>query len=192
MARFLLVIVLWAPIALAWAQASELNIQGLMERLQETPEYRASFRETKHLSVLQQPQVLEGMLIYRPPDHLKKIVTSPHEKIYDIRGNTMIISSPGEATRRVSVDGHPLLRTLVDTLRGILAGNLEALQSTYDLHLEGTWQDWRLRLVPTRPEIGEAIQALTVAGQGAQIRTVKTLEANGDKSVINVKPNHGP
>ena len=58
--------------------------------------------------------------------------------------------------------------------------------------VEGSWQDWRLRLVPIRPEIREVVQAVSVAGRGAQIRTVTTLEVNGDKSVIDLTPNHGP
>jgi len=148
--------------------------------------YRATFTETKHLSMLKQPQTLEGMLVYRPPDRLKKVVTKPQEKIYDIHGQTLTISSPDGGNRQIAIDRHPLLRTLVTTLRGILAGDLERLRATYHLDLKGSVRDWHLRLSPKPESIREEIRVIRVKGRNQRIHSIKTAESNGDYSLIRI------
>jgi outer membrane lipoprotein-sorting protein len=157
-----------------------------MQGLGNASGYRATFTETKHLSMLKQPQTLEGMLVYQPPDRLKKVVTRPQEKIYDIRGQTLTISSPEGANRQIAIDRHALLRTLVTTLRGILAGELGQLRTTYQLDLEGSEQAWHLRLTPKPDSVREEIRGIHVKGRGERIRSIKTIEANGDYSLLRI------
>lgn len=172
--------------------AADWGLEDLMQGLKSATGYRATFKETKHLSMLTQPQTLEGMLVYRPPDRLKKVVTRPREKIYDIHGQTLTISSPDGASRQIAIDRHPLLRTLVTTLRGILAGDLDKLRSMYRLNLEGPSRDWHLRLSPEPESVREAIRVIHVKGQDHRIRSIKTVEANGDYSLLQITKVQSP
>lgn len=168
------------------AHAAELGLEELMQGLGNASGYRANFTETKHLSMLKQPQRLEGMLVYHPPDRLKKVVTKPQEKIYDIHGQTLTISTPDGDNRRIAIDRHALLRTLVTTLRGILAGDLEQLRAAYHLDLKGSMQAWHLRLSPKSDRVREEIRVIHVKGRNQQIRSIKTVEANGDYSLLRI------
>jgi len=168
------------------AAAGEWGVKDLMASLGESSGYRATFRETKHLEVVAEPLVLKGTLLYDPPDHLKKVVTDPHEKIYDIRGDALTIASPEEGARTLSVDRHPMLRTFVDTLRGVLSGDLQSLKAHYRLTLEGQPTDWRLRLEPTQKDVAERIRYVLVQGGADRVHSVKTVEANGDYSLLEV------
>jgi len=171
--------------------AGDWGLADLMTRLGEVPRYRATFRETKHLAVLSEPLVQEGTLLYEAPGHLRKVVTSPHEKIYDIRGDTLTISSPEEGVRRVDIGDHPLLRSFVTTLRGILSGDRAALADSYRLRLEGGAAEWTLRLTPTDPALRERIREVEVHGSGARIEVVKTVEADGDYSRLAIRQGDG-
>jgi len=170
------------------AAASEWDLESLMSRLGERTTYRATFHQTKHLDALEKPLELKGSLVYERPGHLKKVVTHPHEKIYDIRGDTLTIAGPEEETRRLTLADHPLLRTFVATMRGILSGDLKALERDYRLQLEGGPNRWVLRLRPKASEIGERIKRVVVRGRKGKVVSVKTVEANGDFSLLEISP----
>lgn len=186
--RILLLTLLMGPAA----AAPEWDLQTLMGRLGERDTYRATFHQTKHLDALEEPLILKGSLLYERPGHLKKVVTQPHEKIYDIRGETLTIASPEEDTRRLTITDHPLLQTFVATMRGILSGDLETLKRDYRLQLEGSSDQWSLRLRPKGSEIGKKIKRVVVHGREGSVLSVKTVETNGDYSLLKISPNGGP
>lgn len=186
--RIMLLTLLVGPVA----AAPHWDLESLMSRLGERDAYRATFHQTKHLDALDEPLVLKGTLLYERPAHLKKVVTLPHEKIYDIRGDTLTITSPGEESRRLTITDHPLLQTFVATLRGILSGDLGALEEEYRLQLEGSSDRWVLRLRPMDSELAEKIKRVIVRGMKGSVRSVKTVEANGDYSLLEISPDSGP
>ncbi len=173
------------------AAALDWDLEALMSRLEEKGTYRATFHQTKHLDALEEPLVLKGSLLYEPPDHLKKVVTQPHEKIYEIRGDRLTIATPEEDTRRLTITDHPLLQTFVATMRGILSGDLGALEEDYHLQLQGGPDQWSLRLRPKDSQIGEKIKRVVVRGREGSVLSVKTVEPNGDYSLLEISPDRG-
>ena len=63
------------------------DLEGLMHLLAGSGGVRASFRETKHLSLLSSPLETEGVLYFAPPDLLARHTSRPGRSSVVIRGD---------------------------------------------------------------------------------------------------------
>lgn len=148
---------------------------------------RATYREEKTLSILSQPLVAEGMLEYRAPDTLIKKVTSPLVESYEIRNRQLIITDSGGGQRVVFLDDFPLVRAFVESIRATLAGDAEGLRAHYQVGFSGKFERWVLTLEPRRAELAQHISRIIITGRGVQMRTIRTLETDGDFSVMTIR-----
>jgi outer membrane lipoprotein-sorting protein len=148
----------------------------------------AEFTETKYIYVLDEPLKLEGVLLYRAPDHVRKVVSSPYPESYEASGEKLTIENPDAGRRTVSLDEHPQVRAFVEAFRATLAGDFTRLQQYYAVELEGGASRWTLRLTPLPEQISAYVSKITIRGHGPVITKVETLEKNGDLAVMDVRP----
>ena len=120
-----------------------------------------------------------------------KQVEEPDQSRYEITGNTMVISRPGETEQVVSIDSHPLLSVFIDTLRAVLTGDLKSLKHHYSLKLTGTRSAWRLRLYPLDSQLAVLIESLVITGHDAHIEQMVTQEQGGDRTTLVLHSNGG-
>ncbi len=158
-----------------------------MARLAQAPARRASFVEEKTFAALNAPLRSEGRLEYRKPDHLEKITTSPAPESLVVDGNRLVVDSGGDPPRVVELDGQPDIRTLVDTIRGALSGDLLLLRRTYDVSGTGTPADWHILLHPRDPAVARLVKEVRLAG-GADLRSIESVAPNGDTDTLAVTP----
>jgi hypothetical protein len=108
-------------------------------KLSGSGERRASFIEIKTSALLNAPLESRGTLVFRAPDVLEKITTSPQRERVRIEGGTLTLEGApvrGQAQRRVlALADVPLLAPLAESLRATLAGDLAALQRHYEVAL---------------------------------------------------------
>ncbi len=76
----------------------------------------------------------------------------------------------------------------VDSIRGTLSGNRQALERNYALHLSGNRDNWTLNLSPSNPRIAELVTRITIGGNREQVRSVEYLQADGDRAVMSINP----
>ncbi|MFC1602104.1 LolA-related protein [Pseudomonadota bacterium] len=173
------------------ASAEEWNRMELMMLLATPQGSEQHYTETKELAFLETSVVSQGRLVFTPPDQLLKQVEKPDVSRYEITGDTMTISHPGEANQVVNIDTHPLLRTFIDTLRAILAGDLKSLEHHYSLKLTGTRSAWQLHLSPLDSQLATLVESLIINGQGKQINQMITQEQGGDRTTLTLHDNGG-
>ena len=149
---------------------------------------RAEFTETKYIYVLDEPLKLEGVLLYRAPDYVRKVVGSPYPESYEASGDKLTIENPDAGRRTVSLDEHPGVRAFVEAFRATLAGDFMRLQEYYAVKLEGEASGWTLRLRPLPEQMSAYVSKITIRGHGPVITKVETLEKNGDLAVMHVRP----
>jgi outer membrane lipoprotein-sorting protein len=183
---------LWLMLCLAGmagqATASPWSLRQLMESLAAVKSVQATFREEKDLAILQQPLETTGILRYRAPSYLKKQTLTPQAESYEVDEEWLVIDSPTEGRRNVNLRGYPLIRALVEAIRGTLAGDLRTLERYYQVQLQGQPADWTLRLRPTDKELAEHVNAVIIQGQDNRVLKVETLETDGDRSIMTVEP----
>jgi len=181
---FLSLLVLMLP----WSSmAGGFTIEQLMRSLAAHPGGLVRFVETRHVAVLDAPIVSKGEMTYTPPDRLEKRTLTPRPERLLLERDTLTLERD---QRRMSLrlGNRPEVLAFVDSIRGMLGGHHEALERNYLMQLQGTPQRWVLTLYPKDHEIAALVQRITVSGQGDQVRSIEYLQADGDRSVLEVEP----
>ena len=148
---------------------------------------QARFEEHKTLALLTAPLVLDGTLYYRAPDYLKKEVRHPARSSFEISGDRLYIETQQEQ-RTLPLDSHPLIRAFAESYRATLAGDRATLEQHFAIELSGDMEFWTLRLLPRNEAVQERIDSIVLTGTGNRIRSIATLEASGDTTLMTILP----
>lgn len=159
-----------------------------MSRLAAVPARRATFTEEKSIAALTEPVRSEGWLAYRRPDHLEKTTTGPNRESLMVDGDRLSIITDDQQPRIIELDSEPSLRALVDAVRGTFSGDLAALRRSYDVAMQGTSAAWRLTLTPREQSLQRLLRRVTVDGTRTELRAVRIVQANGDESLMTIRP----
>jgi len=163
------------------------SVDALMALLRSHPPARAHFDEQKSVSILDRPLESSGELVFTPPDRLEKHVTSPgDERIVADRGELVV--EHGGRRQVIDLHEHPEVAVLIESIRGTLAGDRAALERTYGLSLSGDERSWRLALVPRAASLQSLVARVTIEGSGAQVQRVEIEQADGDRSLMQIRP----
>jgi outer membrane lipoprotein-sorting protein len=182
-----LLVVLLATTALprAASAAADWNVERLMALLGGQTAGTARFTERKYLAVLEAPVESSGELRYRAPDRLEKITLKPRPESLVLEGNTLTVTR-GERRHVVQLSDYREVAAFVDSIRATLAGDRAALEHTYALNLAGTPERWTLTLLPRDARMAEVVLRITIRGSRAQLREIEILQADGDRSVMDI------
>lgn len=163
------------------------NVDALMALLRAHPPARAHFDEQKSVSILDRPLETSGELVFTPPDRLEKHVTHPGDERIVADRDRLVVERGG---RRQVIDfrEHPEVAVLIESIRGTLAGDRESLERIYALSLSGDEKSWRLVLVPRDPSLQSLVARVAIEGSGAAVQRVEIEQADGDRSLMQIRP----
>lgn len=167
------------------------DLDTLMAGLAQHPGGRAQFVEKRYLALLDQPVVAKGEMIYTAPGRLEKRTLEPSPETLVLDGDTLQLER-GRRKMTIQLASRPEALAFVDSIRGTLAGNRQALEKNYTLQLSGRRDEWVLTLLPVQPQIAGLLRQITVTGQGGQVRGIEYLQADGDRSVLSIQPIAAP
>jgi hypothetical protein len=158
-----------------------------MAHLAQAPARKAHFVEDKTVAALTTVLHSEGHLAFRKPDHLEKITTAPQYESLVVDGNRLVVDGGSEPPRVVDLGGQPAIRTLVDTIRDALSGDLASLRRSYDVSGTGNAADWHIELHPRDPAVAQLVREVRLAG-GGDLRSIETIAPNGDTDTLTIAP----
>ncbi|MDH4095415.1 MAG: outer membrane lipoprotein carrier protein LolA [Betaproteobacteria bacterium] len=177
-------------VLLAWAAAAPAapswDVERLLAGFAQTREARASFVERKTVRVLERPLVSSGELRFAAPDRLEKRTLRPRPELLVLDGDRLTLER-GERRLQLDLRSYPEVAAFVQSIRGTLAGDREALERAYQLALEGDAASWALTLVPRTPAMSDLVARVRIAGRHAEISVVEIVHANGDRSLMSVQ-----
>jgi outer membrane lipoprotein-sorting protein len=187
-------IVPWLAIAIALgpAMADDLQLPALMQTLSHNQHQQARFIEKRYLSVLDRPLESSGELSFVPPDRLEKRTLRPKRESLVVDGDVLTIGQSNGRELRYSLQEHPEISAFVESIRGTLAGDQDALEKAYTLQLSGTAERWHLLLVPRRKEMARIISRVEIAGAQGDLNTIEFDFADGDRSEMAIARVQGP
>ncbi|MBA3058686.1 MAG: outer membrane lipoprotein carrier protein LolA [Gammaproteobacteria bacterium] len=162
------------------------DIQQLMDSLAQNRTSHASFVEKKTIAMLERPVESSGELFYTAPDHLEKRTLKPKPESMVIDGADLLIER-GRQKHRLQLQAYPELAAFIDSIRGTLAGDRQALESNYQLSLEGTAQRWTLQLLPKGDKMLAVVQRIRITGAHDQVRSIEITQADGDSSLMSIE-----
>ncbi|SBT07781.1 conserved exported hypothetical protein [Candidatus Accumulibacter aalborgensis] len=177
----LLMISLAIPALAAW------DLPQLMDELAGAGGGRVRFVETRYLALLDKPLVSTGEMRFTAPDRLEKQTLTPRPETLLLDKDRLTIARDRQKLA-VDLASQPEALAFVDSIRGALTGNRQALEKHYALHLAGSREHWTLTLLPSAPAIAAIVQKITLTGQRNSIRSIEYLQTDGDRALIRIEP----
>jgi outer membrane lipoprotein-sorting protein len=141
--------------------------------------------------LLNQPLQSSGTLIFAAPDRLQKQTLAPAPSRLSIDGDRLTVEPPDGKLRTLSLAEVPELGALVAGIRATLAGNTATLTRYYTPTLTGSAADWSLRLEPQDARLRALLAVIRIRGEGSTIRSIETLERDGDRTEMTIMPDPG-
>lgn len=175
-----------APVVQAQAAESAQpawTLDRLMATLAQHKSGRASFTETKYLSIATQPVESSGELVFVAPDHLEKITQNPKPEHLVVDGDMLTVQRENHKYT-LSLARYPELGAFIESIRATLAGNRFALEQVYKVALAGEGDDWTLTLTPLDSRMRKVVSTITIDGTRDAMRSVAIQQADGDHSVM--------
>ena len=166
------------------------SVDRLMATLARQPSGSARFVEKKYMAILERPLESSGELRFVAPDRLEKRTLAPKPETLLVQGDMLTVERAGRKTT-IPLGNHPELAGFIESLRGTLAGNRQALEQYYRLALEGTAKRWTLTLTPSDSRMAAAIATIRIDGAGERLERVEIRQADGDRSVMTIVPTGG-
>lgn len=167
----------------AISHAAGWDIDQLMRGLAQARSGHASFVEKKFIAMLDQPVESSGELFYSAPDHLEKRTLKPKPETMLVDGGTLIIER-GRKKHRLQLQDYPELAAFLDSIRGTLAGDRQALERNYRLDLDGSAERWTLQLLPVDEKMQAVVQRIRISGVRDAVRSIEITQADGDSSLM--------
>ncbi|MBN3800412.1 MULTISPECIES: outer membrane lipoprotein carrier protein LolA [Burkholderia] len=163
------------------------TLDRLMSTLAQHKSGRATFTETKYLSIATQPVESSGELVFVAPDHLEKHTLSPKPEHLVVDGGMLTVER-NNRKYTLALARYPELGAFIDSIRATLAGNRFALEQVYKVALAGRGDDWTLTLTPLDSRMLKVVSTITLDGTRDVLRSVAIRQADGDRSVMRLQP----
>lgn len=170
----------------SWA-AETFTANALMQTLAASKGSRADFVEKKYLASVDRPIESSGELVYVAPSRFEKRTVKPKPEVMVVDGGTLSIERNG-TRRSIALSSFPEVSAFTESIRATLAGDLDALQRSYRVQLDGSASQWRLTLLPSDPKIAALVSRVTVEGRDTRLESIEVLQADGNRSVTTITP----
>jgi outer membrane lipoprotein-sorting protein len=165
------------------SHAAEWDIDQLMRGLAQIHSGHASFVEKKSIAMLDKPVESSGELFYTAPDHLEKRTIKPKPESMILDHGTLVIER-GRQKHGLQLQDYPELAAFIDSIRGTLAGDRNALELNYRMSLDGTVEHWTLQLLPKDEKMQAVVKRIRIAGVRNAVRSIEITQTDGDSSLM--------
>ncbi|WP_042300979.1 LolA family protein [Paraburkholderia kururiensis] len=141
---------------------------------------RARFTQTQTLAAMKAPLVSTGSLLFLRERGAIWHIDTPYKATWVMTDAGIVtVDAAGTQTAARSAQGARAAAGISKMMRAMLAGDLSALYSQFDVEATGTPAHWQMRLVPNQPQIAQSIASLQMSG-GDYLRMLRIAHANGD------------
>jgi hypothetical protein len=180
-----------AILLIAWSAAAagagpEEALARIEAQLVQSPILRASFEQERHMRVLKRPLVSRGSLTAVAGQGVLWQVREPHASAVLVTADAILEWNDQEPPRRLQMAASPAPGALGGALLGMLTGDIDQLETLFDLSPLPAGQGWRLALAPEGPSLAAMITGIEIAG-GRFVEEVEIREADGDWTVIKLE-----
>lgn len=172
--------------ALSQATGTDTRAQDLLRRVLAAvatqPLVNAAFVERRSSALFAQPLESRGTLSFKPQGVIEKQTTHPIRETVTIAAETLTVDvgngAPPQVFRLDTQSTH--MASYVQGLRAILGGDDKLLGQVFDTRPAGSFDSWRVTLLPKGPPPRRGIRQIVVTGNAGHVQQIETTEVNGD------------
>ena len=171
---------------------SNWSLDMLMQALSEVNSLKAEFEEVKTLSIFSSDVTVKGWLNYTRPNYIERQIVSPHRELTIIEDDQIRIAHEAgkednnAREQTLSIDVHPAVRTLIESIRATFAGDVAVLKNYYNLMFSGTRENWLLTLEPITEKVKEHVRQVKISGSDRNVTKILTIESDESESEITI------
>ena len=166
----------------AHAAPPSLTLGELLSRMAKTRGVVADFRERKQISLLDQPLEATGTIYFAPPNRFTRVTRSPAATRLVLDGAHMQFEDAAGANT-LDLAANPVARQFAENMVALWSGDRARLEKLYRLEFTADAARWQLVLVPRSPTLARFIEKLALRGDGAEMRELELVEADGDRTL---------
>ncbi|HEY6985195.1 MAG TPA: LolA-related protein, partial [Rhodanobacteraceae bacterium] len=111
----------------------------------------------------------------------------PYREHMTIENDTASVQRGDNPARTFSLSQAPELEGFLRGFAALLGGEAEGLARDFHLGVSGSTSAWHLKLTPRDDRLARRVTAIEVDGSGKSARCFRTIEADGDVSVLLVE-----
>lgn len=170
----------WTALASSRGAAQAASLDGLFRRMAGIEALECEFREEKHIALLSAPIVTEGTIHYVRPGRMARRATSPSTQVLLIDGSSLRMWD-GHHEETIDLASQPVVRSFVDSILSLLAGDRAALERNYTLSLAPSGETLVLTLTPRTAPLDRFLRSIrfTMTADYDLVR-MDMLEVSGD------------
>ena len=173
-----------AALAVAAAGHAAPDSATLIARLAKPAPASIAFVEVRFSTLLVEPLVVGGTLVYEGAGSLTRRVETPYRETSSIRSETVRVEREGEQPRTFALRRAPELRGLLTGMIGLLTGDASFIGEHFAVTTAGDDQRWRLHLEPTDRRLEQRLTEIVVAGLAGEPQCFAIRQAQGGASVM--------
>ncbi|HTJ94410.1 MAG TPA: outer membrane lipoprotein carrier protein LolA [Pararobbsia sp.] len=159
-------------------------VSQIAARLGQAKGIRARFTQTQTRAALKQPLVSSGSLLFFRERGAVWQIEKPYRATWVINDSGVTeLDAQGHRPPGKSASGARGAAQISGMMRSMLAGDLSALYSQFDVRAEGTPSHWQIVLVPNQPQLAQAIESLTMSG-GDYLQSLRVTTSRGDVTLF--------
>lgn len=172
-----------ALVCSASAQASDIDMPGLMRLFAANKHIKAEFVERKFLQILDTPVESSGELVFRAPSRLEKRTRLPKAETLVIDGNSVSIER-GSLKRTLPLDDFADMAAMVRSLTATFRGDQVSIEQFFKWKVSGSAENWQLVLTPKSMKLFITLKEIRLTGDNGYVHTVETTLTDGDRSLM--------
>lgn len=168
-----------------WANEASPLLREVRERLAQDPVLRGAFEQRKTVRGFRHPLVSSGeFTVSRRRGVLWRTQLPFASTLVVTRDRVLARQADGSVARVLNASDEPAVRTISETLFGVMAADLALLAQRF--HLDGELagrEGWRLALLPREAAMARWVARVELEGD-RYLRAVRLQEAGGDATQI--------
>jgi hypothetical protein len=170
------------------ARPRPADAAALLATFARMPGLEASYDEEKHLALLALPLRSKGRILFLPPGHLLREVTSPEPGTVLLTPDELVVRDR-ERQETIDLKRSDTVRLFTTSLVQVFAGDQAALAKAFTIEFradEKTANGWTLLLVPKDARLQKITKHLLLRGLGEAVTTIEVHDPNGDRTVTQI------
>lgn len=189
----LLLFMLTVPVSVSVPEEQLLSIpeqtrilNEFSARLKTIKSFRAEFVQDRHLQAFLDILQTKGIIQFEAPDKLRWEVRQPYASVSILNGKkaAKFDIENGQATRMTGMEDY--LYEVLQQIAGIIRGNFEGLQKSFQIKIGRKGHQYILYLQPIDRNLSKSISAMEIISddQLERVQQVKIFEPQGDRIEI--------
>jgi hypothetical protein len=164
------------------AAAQPLDAATLQRLLQSSARHELRFTESRESKWLGTPVLSSGSMSASPA-MLEKRVEQPRRETWRILKDRMSVTDDSGVTKEFLFDEVPAVAALANAMRNAVAGDVAALRTDFELHVDGDERLWTVELKPRRADVSRYLSQIELQGSRGRLQAIVVLETQGDRTI---------